>query len=136
MLTRPRHLGLHHVALHVADMAAVRAFYVDLLGYQVEWEQDADNLYLTCGCDNLALHSGEAAQGPQRLDHLGIVVAEASDVSLWEAYLQAHQVPILAATRHHRDGATSCYVRDPAGNAVQIIHHPPISPALATLRSG
>ena len=127
----PRHLGIHHVALFVPDLAAVRRFYVDLLGYTVEWEPDADNLYLTCGNDNLALHRGEAPHGKQRLDHIGVVAAAADDVQQWEAYLEAHGVPIVATTRTHRDGATSCYVRDPAGTVVQIIHHPPIAPRLA-----
>ena len=27
-----------------------------LLGFAVEWEPDPDNVYLTSGCDNLALH--------------------------------------------------------------------------------
>mgnify|MGYP001075032440 CR=1 FL=1 len=50
-------LGLRHVALYVQDMAASEHFYVDLLGMQVEWRPDPDNLYLsTSGQDNLALH--------------------------------------------------------------------------------
>ena len=130
-MSRPPHLGLHHVALVVQDMAQARHFYVDLLGYTVEWQPDAENLYLTCGTDNLALHLGKAPEGAQRLDHLGIVVAAAEHVAAWEAYLSGHGVTIVAATRHHRDGATSCYVRDFEGTVVQIIHHPPIAPRLA-----
>ena len=34
----------------------MRRFYVDLLGFAVEWEPDADNVYLSSGIDNLALH--------------------------------------------------------------------------------
>lgn len=132
----PPHLGMHHVALFVADLAKARQFYVDLLGYRVEWEPDADNLYLTCGSDNLALHRGDAPEGKQRLDHLGIILAAAEDVHAWEAHLRAAGVEIVAATRTHRDGATSCYVRDPVGTVVQFIHHPPISPALARVSQG
>ncbi len=125
---------MHHIALHVADMAAARRFYVDIMGYTIEWEPDADNLYLTMGSDNLALHKGDAGSaGSQRLDHVGVVVANAADVAVWEAYLRLHAVEILAATRTHRDGATSCYVRDFSGAALQIIHHPPISSTLAKL---
>ena len=122
----PKHLGLHHIALFVPDLATAQHFYVDLMGYTVEWAPDADNLYLTSGNDNLALHRGEPPAGKQRLDHIGIILAEAADVALWEAFLRAHEVEIVAPTKKHRDGATSCYVRDPAGTVLQIIHHPPI----------
>jgi len=126
-MTRPQHLGLHHAALFVPDLAAARAFWVDLMGYVVEWEPDPDNVYLCSGADNLALHTGEPPVGAQRLDHLGVIVATADDVAAWEAFLRGHGVEIVQATKLHRDGATSCYVRDPAGTLVQILHHPPIS---------
>lgn len=129
----PAHLGLHHVALFVSDMAQARHFYVDLLGFREEWQPDADNLYLTSGSDNLALHRGDPPGGKQRLDHIGIIAAAAEHVFLWEAFLRDHGVTIVAPTKHHRDGATSCYVRDPVGTVVQIIHHPPIATALARI---
>jgi catechol 2,3-dioxygenase-like lactoylglutathione lyase family enzyme len=132
---RPQHLGLHHLALRVSDLPRAKAFYVGLLGYQVEWQPDSRNLYLTCGNDNLALHQadnlGPAPRQGVHLDHLGIVVATPDAVAAWEAYLRLHEVPILAKTKAHRDGATSCYVSDPDGIAVQFIHHPPISPHLS-----
>ena len=58
MTERPPHLGLHHVALTVQNLSAARHFYVELLGFEVEWEPDADNIYLSSGSDNLALHAG------------------------------------------------------------------------------
>ncbi len=132
MTARPQpHLGLHHVAVYVADLAAARKFYVDLLGYRVEWEPDADNLYLTSGADNLALHRREDGNlGLQRLDHIGIIVAGPDDVRRWHDFLAGNGVTIVAAPRQHRDGATSFYCQDPAGILVQFIHHPPIAPAL------
>lgn len=131
MQTIPKHLGLHHVALRVPEMDKARHFYVDLLGYQVEWEPSPDSIYLTSGHDNLALHEGSVNDTDQRLDHLGIIVGEASHVQEWEDHLRAHGVEIAQNTKTHRDGATSCYVRDPAGTLVQFLHHPPISPALS-----
>lgn len=131
MTEKPRHLGLHHVAIRVPEMTVARHFYVDLLGYRVEWEPDAESLYLTHHGDNLALHRGEVSADKQRLDHIGILVENAEEVFAWEQYLKAHGVKIAQAAKTHRDGATSCYVYDPADNLVQFIHHPPISPALA-----
>ena len=56
MLQRPSHAGLRHLALGVRQLEAMKRFYVDLLGFEVEWEPDADNVYLSSGVDNLALH--------------------------------------------------------------------------------
>ena len=128
-MDRPSHAGLRHLALNVRDLGAMKRFYVDLLGFVVEWEPDADNVYLTSGVDNLALHrspSGATTAGGA-LDHLGVIVRAADDVDEWAAYLEGHGVKLDARPRTHRDGARSCYFRDPDGNRIQIIHHPPIS---------
>jgi len=126
---RPRHNGLRHLALKVRDLDAMKRFYVDLLGFSVDWEPDADNVYLTSGTDNLALHRALPAQAPastegfvSSLDHLGLVVAVADDVDRWAAFLQDRGMTLDAAPRTHRDGARSCYFRDPDGNLIQIIH--------------
>jgi catechol 2,3-dioxygenase-like lactoylglutathione lyase family enzyme len=128
---RPAHAGLRHLALNARDLAAMKRFYVDLLGFSVEWEPDADNVYLTSGVDNLALHRASGAtaapDGSSALDHLGLIVRAADDVDAWAAFLEGHGVVIDARPRTHRDGARSCYFRDPDGNRVQIIHHPPIA---------
>jgi catechol 2,3-dioxygenase-like lactoylglutathione lyase family enzyme len=127
-MERPTHRGLRHVALNAQDLDAMRRFYVDLLGFAVEWEPDADNLYLSSGIDNLALHrSGVQPATPSPLDHIGVIVGAPGDVDRWAEFLGAHGVVIVAAPRTHRDGARSCYVKDPDGNTLQIIHHPPIS---------
>ncbi len=129
-MERPSHAGLRHLALNVHDLAAMKRFYVDLLGFAVEWEPDPDNVYLSSGLDNLALHraaAAPAAAGASPLDHLGLIVRVAEDVDRWAAFLEGHGVTIDAKPRTHRDGARSCYFRDPDGNRVQIIHHPPIA---------
>jgi catechol 2,3-dioxygenase-like lactoylglutathione lyase family enzyme len=128
-MERPSHAGLRHLALKVRDMAAMKRFYVDLLGFAVEWEPDPDNVYLSSGVDNLALHRAPsaAASGGSALDHLGLIVREPDEVDRWASFLEGHGVTIVARPKTHRDGARSCYVSDPDGNSVQIIHHPPIS---------
>ena len=127
-MPRPSHAGLRHLALNVRDMSAMKQFYIDLLGFEVEWEPDADNVYLSSGIDNLAFHrSADSGAASGALDHLGVIVRSAEDVDRWAEFLEGHGVTIDAKPRTHRDGARSCYFKDPDGNRVQIIHHPPIS---------
>ena len=132
MITRPAAtLGMRHVALNVVDMDACEHFYVDLLGMSVEWRPDADNLYLTSGNDNLALHRADAspAEAGQRLDHIGFFIATPAAVDEWFEFLDASGIDIKAPPRTHRDGARSFYCSDPDGNTVQVIYHPPIAAA-------
>ena len=131
MTERPSHLGIRHLALHAEALDEMKRFYVELLGFRVEWEPDPDNVYLTSGTDNLALHRapGRRVRDGSPLDHLGLVVRSAVDVDAWARYLEARGAAVVARPRTHRDGARACYVEDPDGNRVQIIHHPPISGA-------
>ena len=122
-----RHQGMRHVALNVSDVPRALGFYRDLLGFEVVWEPDPDNVYLTSGCDNLALHKAEEILQPGALDHTGIIVADAEEVGRAEALLRDAGVAILKATREHRDQSVSCYVADPDGNAVQILFEPALS---------
>ncbi len=128
------HLGLRHLALFVRSFDATKRFYVDLLGFRVEWEPDADNAYLTSGSDNLALHraSSEFDVRESALAHFGLIVRSPTDVDAWARYLEEQGVTLATQPRTHRDGARSFYVLDPDGNRVQIIHHPPISGSVSS----
>lgn len=127
----PRTLGLRHLALTVRDQAfeATVTFYREGMGMAVDWAPDADNIYLSSGHDNLAIHRGPA-QTPGPLDHLGFLTPDAEAVQDWHARIEAGAeawgVEILAAPRLHRDGATSFYFLDPAGHKVQIVHVPSV----------
>ena len=113
-------LRLNHVALVCADLAACEAFYAGVLGLSVVWRPDADNVYLSSGLDNLALHRG-SPRSEGALDHIGFSVAAADEVDVWHERLRAAAVPIAAAPRTHRDGSRSLYCRDPGGVLVQLI---------------
>lgn len=126
-MNRPSSRGLRHLALKVNDLHRMRQFYVEVLGFSVEWEPDPQNLYLTSGIDNLALHEVSETLPQGRLDHLGIIVEKPSDVDEWAAYLKEHRVSLAMEPKTHRDGARSIYFADPEHNVIQIIYHPPIS---------
>jgi catechol 2,3-dioxygenase-like lactoylglutathione lyase family enzyme len=122
---------MRHVALYVRDLAACERFYVELLGMAVEWRHDPDNVYLSSGPDNLALHRAapdtEHPQVGQRLDHIGFFLAAPEEVDEWFGFLQREGVRMRTEPRTHRDGARSFYCLDPDGTTVQIIYHPPVA---------
>lgn len=121
-------LGLRHLALLTKNLEACEHFYVNLLGMKVVWQPDGDNIYLSSGSDNLALHRASEEFAPnsqhQHLDHLGFFLGEKADVDVWHDYLNSEGVLIRATPKDHRDGSRSFYCLDPDGNVVQFIWMP------------
>lgn len=128
--TRPiKTAGMRHLALNVVRLDDCVDFYTRLLAMDIEWQPDADNYYLTSGNDNLALHraTNTIDAAAQSLDHLGFIIDTAEEVIHWFNFLKQENVEMLTQVKDHRDGARSFYCKDPDGNAVQIIYHPPLS---------
>jgi catechol 2,3-dioxygenase-like lactoylglutathione lyase family enzyme len=122
--------GLRHVAIFAQQFEACVQFYTHLIGMRIEWQPDDDNVYLTSGNDNLALHRASTHFYPdkhQRLDHIGFIINEIDQVDIWYTFLKDQKVPIKTEPRTHRDGARSFYCEDPDGNTVQMIYHAPLS---------
>jgi catechol 2,3-dioxygenase-like lactoylglutathione lyase family enzyme len=126
--------GLRHVALRVKDLARSRAFYEGFFGMRPVWQPDADNLYLSSGSDNLALHQIPAEelaeyQGPRPhfLDHIGIIVDKPDTVDRLFAQAERIGTTIVHRPKQHRDGSYSCYLADPDGNTVQVLYEPRLS---------
>jgi catechol-2,3-dioxygenase len=122
-------LGLRHVALNVFDVEACANFYKTIFNMAIEWQPDPDNVYLTSGNDNLALHRVnpcERKRASQALDHIGFFVETPEEVDLWFTFLKEKNVSIIKEPKQHRDGAKSLYCADPDGNVIQVIYHPPI----------
>jgi catechol 2,3-dioxygenase-like lactoylglutathione lyase family enzyme len=138
-IARPPLLGIRHVALFVRDLEGAERFWVEVMGYEVEWRPDPDNVYLRGGRDNLAMHRraplpnplpaerGEGTGTDGRLDHIGLAVAGAGDVDAWAAHLEGCGVVLKARPKTHRDGSRSLYFHGPEGLLVQIIHHEPMT---------
>jgi len=132
-LSRPANtLGMRHIALFVENIEACLDFYTRLVGMEIEWQPDDNNIYLTSGSDNLALHrwQGGSLSGAQKLDHIGFILQNEQAVDAWHAFFQQEGVSIKKAPKTHRDGARSFYCADPAGVLVQMIYHPPIADKL------
>ena len=126
--------GLWHVALKVADLSRSRAFYEALFGMRVVWHPDPENVYLSSGQDNLALHQiplSELAaykQGTgQYLDHVGFIVDSSDTVNQLFRDAEQAQATIVKGPKRHRDGSYSFYLADPDGNTVQVLYAPNVS---------
>jgi catechol 2,3-dioxygenase-like lactoylglutathione lyase family enzyme len=124
--------GMRHIALKVRDVGRSKSFYLDILGMEVVWEPDPQNVYLSSGCDNIALHevSRNFATGAteQQLDHLGFVVATIDQVKQLEETFRASGVKIVHPFKVHRDGSASFYCADPDGIVIQMLYEPHLSP--------
>lgn len=124
-LPRPQHLGLKHLALFVNRLEETAEFYETILNMKRVWQPDPDNIYLSSGTDNLALHrASQPIAHKGVLDHLGFFLKTAADVDVWHEFLKEKHVEIAAPPKQHRDGTRSLYCKDPDGNVVQLIYCP------------
>jgi len=127
----PGLLGIRHVALKVRDVARAKRFYQEVLGMRVVWEPDDKNVYLSSGCDNLAIHEvdeGFAKSAEERqLDHLGIIVESIERVRQLEQEFIGQGVTIVHPFKIHRDGSASFYCADPDGVVIQMLFEPQLS---------
>jgi catechol 2,3-dioxygenase-like lactoylglutathione lyase family enzyme len=119
-------LGMRHLALRVRDPQASKRFYADCFGMKVVWEPDPDNVYLSSGPDNLALHRAEVG-GAGALDHMGFIVDSREEVDRLAERFRARGVTLAAEPRDHRDGSRSFYCLDPDGLRIQVLYEPTLS---------
>ena len=126
------------MALRVMDLPQSRRFYEQILGMQVVWEPDPENVYFSSGIDNLALHQiskGELnsydSSKTQLLDHMGVILESPQAVD----QMYSEIVPLIESLggritkepKLHRDGSYSFYFSDPDGNVIQALYEPTIS---------
>ncbi len=123
-------LGLRHLALKVKNFKECLVFYTEILGMSIDWQPDDENVYLTNGKDNLALHYDNGVSNnpnDSRLDHFGIFVKNKEDIDIYLDHMLKNKVKIHKDKKIHRDESVSFYVEDPDGNVMQILWHPTLS---------
>lgn len=128
MTTPAGMLGIRHVALFIKDLESAIDFYTRIVGMQIEWHPDPDNIYLTNHGDVFALHRVDYKADPlQRLDHIGFALMDEAAVDDWYNHVVKHGVRITEAPKTHRDGSRGFYCLDSVGHLLEFIYHPPIS---------
>src|SRR5262245_48158901 len=108
----PQFLGLRHVALNVKNVARSVDFYSRVFRMNIEWKPDEDNVYLTSGQDNLAIHKLPAGSEPgpvQTVHHIGFLVRKPENVDEWAERIRSLGIPLAQEPKTHRDGARSIY---------------------------
>jgi glyoxylase I family protein len=123
---------LDHIVLRVRDVAAMRRFYCDVLGFTFEREQaEIGLLQLRAGASLIDLigvegklgRKGGAAPGAEarNMDHFCVSI-EHWDEAAMLAHLRAHGVAIGEIGRRYgaQGNGPSIYIEDPEGNTVEL----------------
>lgn len=125
----PRTHGVLETCIYADDLAAAERFYHDVLGLEPFARSAGRHVFFRAG-DGVFLVFDPAAtrqavgevpaHGPAAGagGHVAFAVRE-SELDRWRAALRAHGVAIEAEVTWPR-GGRSIYVRDPAGNSVEL----------------
>ena len=140
--TRPIDPGvtIGHVHLRTADIDRVRAFYVDVLGFDVVmeardvpgWGTTGDILFLAAGGyhHHIALNTFESAGGTPPppghtgLFHVAIVYPGRMSLARAVARAVAHGATLDGGRDH--GGTISVYLKDPDGNGMELYYDVPM----------
>jgi catechol-2,3-dioxygenase len=110
MATRPRLLGINHIALEVGDLAEALEFYGQIFGLELRGRVPG-MAFIDMGDQFIALSEGRS-QPPDDDRHFGLVV---DDKEATRAALEAAGVEVLPGR--------GLDFRDPWGNRVQVVEY-------------
>ena len=130
-MTVPACRGVLEACLYAPDLEAAARFYTEVLGLEPFASDPDRHVFFRTGSENVFLlfnpsRTREAAgdgilvppHGATGAGHVAFAVSEA-DLSAWRARLAEAGVAIEAEVVWPR-GGRSIYVRDPAGNSVEL----------------
>jgi catechol 2,3-dioxygenase-like lactoylglutathione lyase family enzyme len=124
--------GVLESCLYAADLDAAERFYVGVIGLSLHSREAGRHVFFRCGAgmflvfnpDRTSVASGSVGgvsiptHGARGAGHVAFAVSEA-DLDGWRIRLQELAVPVEAEVVWPR-GGRSLYVRDPAGNSVEL----------------
>lgn len=118
--------GVLEFALYGPDLPVLEKFYCDVFGLEVI-ARAADRLVaLRCGHSTVLLFNPEVTRVPGPIPehgasgpgHIAFII-EDSERAMWRERLRSRGVPIEKEISW-QDGGASLYLRDPAGNSVEL----------------
>jgi catechol 2,3-dioxygenase-like lactoylglutathione lyase family enzyme len=127
-VSRPRILGIAHVALRVKDAAEARNFFGDVLGFdELSLEETAKGkmryTYFKVSDDQYIVVSPTLSSPTEdRLIHIAFRTTDARGL---RRYLASHGVAVPAELRKDPVGDLSFSLKDPAGHTVEFIQYMP-----------
>lgn len=111
-------VGLHHVNIQAADVAATRAFYGDVLGLPVieRPDFDVDGIWFQLGAQQLHIGTAEDHRGPDR-QHFAIQVV---DLDVAVATIESRGGAVRKAAKTFPGAGRQAFLRDPSGNLIEL----------------
>jgi len=112
--------------LYASDLGAAETFYGDVLGLDVLFREEERHVFFRCGIGTVLVFNPEAtragetlpAHGTEGEGHVAFAV-ETDQLMAWRRHFSAHDIQVEHIERWG-DGKRSMYVRDPAGNSVEL----------------
>jgi catechol 2,3-dioxygenase-like lactoylglutathione lyase family enzyme len=124
---RPRITGVAHIAIYSKDVAASRAFYHDLLGYDEAFDlKDADGkLALTFFKINDRQFIELFPEREPASDRLNHIAFEVDDAEAMLAWLASNGLAVPAKVPKGRTGNLNFTIKDPDGHGVEFVQYLP-----------
>jgi catechol 2,3-dioxygenase-like lactoylglutathione lyase family enzyme len=121
---RPAITGISHIAVYTTHPEDAEKYYVHDIGLFKAPDPENPNgvRYYVNATQFVEVLPLPAGAGPDRLDHLAYITADAEAL---RAYLAAHKVEAPAKVEHGSDGSLWFHVKDPEGNVVGFVQPPP-----------
>jgi catechol 2,3-dioxygenase-like lactoylglutathione lyase family enzyme len=122
-----RALRILETCLYADDLVAGRQFYSDVLGLEVFSQAEGRHVFFRCGDTMFLLFNPAATEqagalvpphGAHGQGHVAFAVRQA-EIALWRDHLRRTGV-VIDADVVWPSGGESLYVRDPAGNSVEL----------------
>jgi catechol 2,3-dioxygenase-like lactoylglutathione lyase family enzyme len=118
--------------LYATDLEAAHRFYTQVIGLALHAREDGRHVFFRCGEGMVLVFNPEHTSkvgttvagaplplhGARGAGHLAFAVRE-EEIPAWRAHLQRAGVAIESEV-HWPQGGTSLYVRDPAGNSIEL----------------
>ena len=127
--SRPKVLGVAHIALSVHDIEKSRTFYKDFLGFREPYKLDNPNgsLSLTFIKVNERQYMELFPEKAPNMDRLVHISFETDDAEAMRAYLASRGVKVPTKVGKGRIKNSNFMITDPDGHLVEIVQYEPDS---------